>query len=286
MNILRISSDLFPFVMGGMPIHVHLLSNFQELTKNNVTVMTSTNLPNDLKKINNIEFLYKIVNNKVIVSPLDNKISFELLLNLNHLINEFDIVHAHSHLFFSTNIASFFKNFSKKPLIITNHGLYSQTANLTFQKLYMRSIGLYTLKKADKIINYSKFEAEKLIKFGIPKEKLAVIPNGIVIDQFTTNEMVNYEEIKLLWIGRLKPGKGVETLIKTLFLLKRKAIKFKINIIGEGPLKTKLLKKIVEYKLENFANLIDKVNYDKINEFYIQSNLLLITSENEGVPRI
>jgi glycosyltransferase involved in cell wall biosynthesis len=59
------------------------------------------------------------------------------------------VIHAHSHLYFSTNLAALQRWLGGVPLAITNHGLYSQSAPEWVFDLYLKTLGRWTFNRED-----------------------------------------------------------------------------------------------------------------------------------------
>ena len=171
------------------------------------------------------------------------------------------------------------------PLVITTHGLIGQTAPHWFSNLYLSSIGKFTLKSADKIISYTESEKNYLINMGIDEKKIRVIHNGIDTELFIPMEKQDTNIIRILWIGRFVPGKGVEYLIDAFNILVKEYPNLEILMVGNGPLKEKVKHKI--YKLNLNKNIILKefVPNIKLPELYQNSDIFVLPSLSEGVPR-
>ena len=97
---------------------------------------------------------YTVVRCAPTVEVLGNEISVGVARALRNA-GEFDVVHAHSHLYFSTNLAGMVRFLGETPLAITNHGLYSQNAPEWLFNLYLRSVGPWTFNRADVVFCYS-----------------------------------------------------------------------------------------------------------------------------------
>ena len=65
--------------------------------------------------------------------------------------------------------------------------------------------------------------------------------------------MENPEYLRVIAGGRIVEKKGLEDLIEVAAILKQENILAKINLYGEGPLHSKLEKKISELELENIT---------------------------------
>lgn len=283
MRILRVVSDLYPTVVGGIGIHAHEMSRIQSKIGNNVTVLTfcpkkSTPIKNQDYKIIQIPYLFKL---------WGNTFSLSLPFKIFKIIDNFDIIHAHSHLFFSTNVCAFIRKFNPTPLIITNHGIMSASAPGWFNILYLKTLGRWTLNSADRILCYTDEEKEKLINLlHINKSKIIVVPNGVDTDRFHPRiKNNNTNAFSLLWVGRFVKGKGVEYLIYSMFILVKDKPDLHLTLIGDGPGKERIIELIVNLGLQNYVTIIDFVPYDKIPEMFQNSDIFVLPSIYEGVPR-
>jgi len=156
----------------------------------------------------------------------------------------FDVIHIHDWLTAPAGIAS--KHFLNKPLIATVHsteigrsqGLHNPDSFL------IDGIEWWMTYEAKQVIvcsNSVKSELEN--HFHLPPEKITVIPNGVDIFNFDLN--VNREDVKrrygvrpderiILFVGRLVPQKGVDTLIRAVPHIIRQHRDVRILISGDG----------------------------------------------------
>ncbi len=103
---------------------------------------------------------------------------------------EFDVIHAHSYIFASSNQAALTRLFRRTPLMLHLHGGidasvppggFSDRFKIHFKKaVYDRSIGKMTMAAADVVASVSKKDLELAEEyFGVPHEKLSWIPNAV-----------------------------------------------------------------------------------------------------------
>jgi len=283
MRILRVVSDLYPFRVGGIGMHAHELSKWQARFGHEVTVYTIITNRECSEQLNKE---YAIVKLKPIISVMGNSFSWNLFHELFRTRNRFDIIHAHSHLFFSTNLCALVKKLGSPPLVITNHGLFSQTVPSFIQKMYIPTLGRWTLNSADRVICYTKQERSELIKLGIDPSKIRVIHNGIDTEVFTPSRRVRKKSAKqILWVGRFVPGKGVRYLIDAFNILIKECSDIRLLLIGQGPLKNKIRQKIDNLGLSQNIIIEDFIPNSRLPEVYQQSDIFVLPSINEGVPR-
>ena len=173
----------------------------------------------------------------------------QLLKNINP-----DIVHTHGSKTTSI-ISSINKNNFKH--IATVHGIKKN------KSIYERAdfvIGvsqraLENIKNSSKII--SNWWYPKLKKLKINNKKYA------------------------LAIGRLERIKGFDLLIASWANIKSNLV-----IVGSGKEKSNLVNLINEKKLSDKISIIDSVNRDELIKFYNEASVLIISSRDEGGPRV
>lgn len=281
MKILRVVRDLYPSCVGGTELHAHELSKAQARLGHEVTVLTSSH--DGLPEHEHVDG-YEVIRIKQLCRPLGNGITPSLLLDLAKMGNGFDIIHAHSHLSFSTNICAAFRGVRSTPLIITNHGMMSQTAPKMFQDLYMQTVAKWTLKSADRIICYTEQEKAEMVGLGIPKKNVAVIHNGINTNLFRPR-LLESESKNILWIGRYTPGKGVEYLIHAFAQFHKTHPDFSLLMIGRGPNKDAMIELVQKLGLEGPVKMWDFVPNHEMPDIYRSARAFVLPSLEEGVPR-
>jgi len=280
MKILQVASDLYPYSVGGVGLHTHELSNCMARkghevevifnVKKNTQLLNSTNY-----KLNPFKPGLKIFGNSV------NILMFFLIFKKSKNI---DIIHAHSHLFFSTVLATLAARLRKKPLVVTNHGLVSQTAPMWLQKIYLPTIGKWIFSRSNAVICYTNEMKDEMAQWNLPVTNVNIIHNGIDVNLFKPQNNIK-KEYDILWIGRYTPGKDPNCLVDSLSILKKSHPEFKALLIGEGPLENEIKKKVSDLELEQNIEFKNRVNNDELPVIYNKSRLFTLTSLEEGVPR-
>lgn len=147
-----------------------------------------------------------------------------------------------------------------------HHGRYQK------YNLYMLCASAYTAGDLAIFNNY----IDRTYKWGyfpiIEKEEYNKIRGG-------------YEKdfLDILWCGRLIGWKRPYLVLDIAKKLRERNIEFKIKILGDGYLRESLENKIKEENLVGNIEIINFVNYKKVNEYMRKSDILLVTSDfNEG----
>ena len=134
------------------------------------------------------------------------------------------------------------------PLVATFHpafdaGLRNLTAGtqqLTYQ-LYAPSLARF-----DRVIVFSALQADLLERLGVPRERLAIIPNGVDTDLWTPAPHIDSPSLAelrhqfegrriFLYMGRLSTEKNVEALLRAWRLVRPEGCV--LLIVGDGPLR-------------------------------------------------
>lgn len=122
----------------------------------------------------------------------------------------------------------------------------------------------------------TKFYSEKLKD---KKVKCVYIPNSI---NFFPQEKAKLETENLISIGRLSHEKGYLDLIDIFKELHQKYPDSKLNIIGDGPDRKKIEKKIRDNKLEDYIILHGFQEKEYINKYLEKSSVYIMTSYTES----
>jgi len=282
LKILRVVGATECTVKGGLTIHIDELSrSLSEFSVESTLITVENILPNTIEPETN-----KVIRFKPLFTIFNyNSFSFNFVFFLFKNFKKYDIVHAHSHLFFTTIFSSFVKIFNRKiPYIITTHGTFSQSASHWLNKLFLATIGRWALNKADKVICYTEEEKELLKRYRIREKKIEIVPNGIPIEKFNPNPHID-KDIDFLFVGRLVEGKGVRYLTDAFKTLLDEFPDSVLTIVGNGPLKEELENIILNCNLQKNIKLLGEISYDKMPTIYSRSRIFVLPSFEEGMPR-
>lgn len=94
-------------------------------------------------------------------------------------------------------------------------------------------------------------------------------------------EKTDLKTLKLLWVGRFMPRKGLMLLLDVMNELKENTA-IELTIVGDGEMKEALVEGIEKYGLQN-VNCVGKVPFNKVTEYYTSHDLLVFSSLRESV---
>lgn len=282
LRILRVATDLYPEQLGGGALHAHMMSKRQAERGHDVTVLTSRHKDNSLP-LQDWRDGYEIRRNRELTKPFGNSITPGTVQSLASRLDEYDVVHAHSHLYFSSNVAALLRRLSETPLVLTNHGLISQTAPGAIQKLYLPTVGRFTFNSADRIFCYTETDRDRLRDRNVTTS-ISVVHNGIDCSTFRPMESVAPRQ-QLLYVGRLKETKGVDRLIKAFAELYGGYPELTLSIVGEGPIRESLEALCDRLGVDDRVTFRGTVPNEKLPRVYNESRVFVLPSDAEGLPR-
>ena len=103
--------------------------------------------------------------------------------------------------------------------------------------------------------NESSFKkANDLIGKTLPTYIIKDITDSLLVKKMSfenTDFKMDINQINILTVGRLAKAKGIHLAIEACKIIKSKGVKVKWYVIGEGPERNELEKRINQYNLEN-----------------------------------
>lgn len=283
MKIYRVTQALYPYVIGGSPVHCHELSNYQ--SKNNLQVTVLTVKRN--VKIDEVNCNYTLKQFRWLKMPwdfvgLENPICPGLWWDL--LKSDFDLLHTHSHAFFTTFFSVIVGKIKNKPIVLTVHGVNAirSRAIIFLQEIWYQLLARYIFKMSDKIICLTKADAERIKSYGADEKKIEIVSNGIDTRLFSPSE---YHKDYILWVGRFVEEKGLKYLVDAIKDIATDFPNKRVVLVGEGPLKEEILNKINKLNLNKFFEVKNNCSQKEIVKLMKECELYVLPSLQEGFPK-
>lgn len=142
-----------------------------------------------------------------------------------------------------------------------------------------------TAKYANNVVVVSNNLKYKLIsRYKKYSSKFIVIYNGVTFEKEKIKTIKDNHKFKMLFVGRLVEIKNIEYLLESIQQIKDSNFEFECNIIGDGELKKKLIESSCQKKIKSYINFLGFK--DNIQEYMVNSDLLVMTSKMEGIPLV
>ncbi len=275
MKIIQITS-YYPPRLGGMQNTVREISERLARRGHEVDVYTSNiGIKKDrLKSKEKLKIHYlkgfNIANTAIIPS-----LFFRLLR-----IPKNSLMHVHTPRPFTSEITYLVSKIRKIPYIAHVHGDVEPSSKFgcllpLYKKYFMKNI----LREAEMVICLSK-EYEKFINNRYGVTKLLIIPNGVNEKFFIKHPKLKNKFTQLLFVGRIVKEKNLQILIEAVRLMKQSVI---LHIVGEGKMKSKIVKLIDNKKINNVFIHGKKTGKDLL-DFYKNADIYVLSSNYEGLP--
>jgi glycosyltransferase involved in cell wall biosynthesis len=191
-----------------------------------------------------------------------------------------DVVHTHG---YKADLYGYFAGKSAgKPIIATCHNWVGGTAALGIYNRLDRMV----LKRFNAIAAVSEGVKERLLKSGIPAEKIRIIPNGIDVQAFEGGQALpelRAGEGKIVGVvARLDLKKGFEYLLAAVREITNSFYGLKVVIVGEGPDRQAIEQMIERFGLRDTVLLAGQQS--NMPGVYAAIDIFVLPSLNEGLP--
>ncbi len=110
----------------------------------------------------------------------------------------------------------------------------------------------------------------------------AALPNSFFPESFTPKKNIG-NTLKLLWVGRFMPRKGILLVVDVMNTLKH-IPEISLTVVGDGEQKEEFLNMINKYGLGEKVFWKGKIPFEKVKEFYETHDAFLFTSLRDSCP--
>ena len=205
-----------------------------------------------------------------------------------------DVVHVHDARTF-VGLAAYMTATSRmKAYILTCHGSLSRAVGDTLLKaLHDHLVGRGLVRRASKIIALNELERQEILEFGVPSDKVVVVPNSIPVPEQMPPNLSKASDIVpgrpriVLYIGRIHPIKGLDRLIDAFALIKPQAENYRLLLVGQdyGAQKS-LMQRIRERELTGSIEFLGP-RYGSEKDRILQSaDVFVLPSYKETFPLV
>ena len=296
MKILMLTWEYPPRVVGGIARVVYDLSRTLLKDGHDVTVVTYKDGDAPYFEDDKGVKVYRVDN--YMINPNNfidwiMQLNFNLIAKANEIIAEqgsFDVIHAHDWLV--AYAAKTLKNSYNIPIVATIHatesgrnsGIHDET-----QRYINDTEWMLTYEASEVIVNsnYMKNELQRL--FGLPFEKINVVPNGVNLNLFNGVERdynfrrrfaMDNEKI-ILFMGRLVYEKGVQHLISAMPKILSGYHDSKLVICGKGGMLEELQAQVNSMGISNKVYFAGYMHGKDVQKMYKAADIAVFPSTYE-----
>ena len=296
MKILMLTWEYPPRVVGGISRVVHDLSKTLIKDGHDVTVITYRDADAPYFEDDKGVKVYRVDN--YMINPNNfidwiMQMNFAMVAKANEIIakeGNVDVIHAHDWLVAYS--AKTIKNSYNIPIVATIHateagrnsGIHDET-----QRYINDTEWMLTYEASEVIVNsnYMKGELQRL--FGLPYEKINVVPNGVNLTLFNGIERdynfrrrfaMDNEKI-ILFMGRLVYEKGVQHLIAAMPKILNGYHDTKLVIAGKGGMIDELKEQVHYLGIDEKVYFAGYMNGKDVQKMYKAADISVFPSTYE-----
>ena len=165
----------------------------------------------------------------------------------------------------------------KRPYVVRLRGDYVKDMEARIENPFIRWISnrskLKSYRNANRIIPVSKNVRDSAKKWIGDLSKLSpIVPSGVDTTKFKPDP-IEHSDFTVAYVGRISPEKGIKTLVKTM----RLAEDIYFIVAGE---------KQMEVEFPENCEYLGRIPYEQMPDIYNQADLVILTSETEGMPLV
>ena len=299
-NILQITKYFYPATSFGGPVQcTYNLSKCLTRRGHNVTVYatdalaidTNARTKNQYQEIDGIS----VFNFRNTAKFCGLFISPGIIRALKTNIKNFDVVHLHEYRTFQNIVFKYLKK--NVPYVLSCHGEFAYREEEWNYRLPRRFFdylfGKELVSHADQLIALTQSEAFEYLRAGIKPDKIAIVPNGVAVEDFSKIPTKGYfrtlfgidEQHIILYLGRLNKRKGIDTLVKAFCLLSKDRSDARLVIAGpDDGFLAALERDVGRLNLKNRVSFTGPLNRRQVLAALNEASVVVYPSIQEGFP--
>lgn len=259
----------------------------------------------------NITVLTTVIGNSAIPSGVTREVDgitvhylkgyFEGAFLSHHLLRSLleqprpDLVHVNNYRNFPSDIVSVWARRKSIPTVVSANGCiyayrYMPSFPRTKRLLYQLHDSFMSspIRETTMALAVSRAEAEHYQEFGVPSEKIRIVPNGIDLEKFSPGDSknnqapaVNSRPDSIGYVGRLDPIKGLLTLLNAFETISQETPGCKLMLVGPDFGMKRTLMSEVERRKMNGVTFAGPVSHDQLPSIYRGLDVVVTPSSFE-----
>lgn len=272
------SSD--PSAAGGVQEHVYYLAKSLKDIGHKVTVFGANRKPllpyPDYHRLGKFfEIDLKPIGEPSYINKSDHE-NYEDIFNPK----KFDLFHIHDP--FMPFLSYSLMDEIKLPIIATFHAAWERSSPVN---IFTGFIPLFTESFSNKIsgVIYVSKTTKKCWQPSVKKNIYSKVINNAVDGRLFKFRKKNAENvIKLLFLSRIVPRKGLKYLLDSLKKIINKNENIRLMVVGTGSEEEKMKNYVKNNGLRKYVEFVGYVKDDKKSEYYQKSDIFCVPHVNEG----
>jgi glycosyltransferase involved in cell wall biosynthesis len=211
---------------------------------------------------------------------------------IEDLVRNADIIHLMNHWTFLNALVYFIARRNKKPYVVCPAGvLQIYGRSRAIKALYNRFVGRSLVRNATKHIAITADEIAQFRAYGVQRDSITIIPNGIDPEEFEDNKVDDFRAKYglgraplILFMGRLNAAKGPDLLLRAFCNVRERVAPYHLVFAGPDQDMSMELRAIVaQYNAGDRVHFLGYVGGADKSRAYYAADLLVIPSRREAM---
>lgn len=288
MKVLNVNVSLDPIYGGGTAERTLQISRALAIAGHVCTILTTDVGMTD-------EYRSKLEELRVIELPCFYKRFYLFrfsLPKLRDVVNQSDIIHLIGHWSFINALVYFLARRYNKPYVVCPSGalpLYGRSKLI--KKIYNVLVGRAIIRNAHFHIAVAENEVAHFAEYGVQAPQIVLIPNGVNLDDFTSDDDTNFFKYAglgnapyILFMGRLNKIKGPDLLLRAFLRISDRFPDVHLVLAGPDGGMLKTLKEIISsQEIERRIRFVGHLDGKIKVAAYSSALLLVVPSRQEAM---
>jgi glycosyltransferase involved in cell wall biosynthesis len=179
-------------------------------------------------------------------------------------------------------------------LVMVTHGDIHERPPGTYDgrlTRYYRYVTPRAYRVVDRVIALSPPMADLALAGGASRDAVKLIPNGVAptdigLDPAEADDWPERSRLELLFVGRLAPEKGVDTLIEGLVRAISEGVDIGLRVAGSGPLEAQLHALVLKKGMEKHVAFLGAVTRANLASHYRSADVVCVPSRSDPLPTV
>ena len=177
-----------------------------------------------------------------------------------------------------------------KPCVVKVHG---SDVNVLLKRRAARCVAAHVLPRADAVVAVSRPLADELVRLGVPRNRVHVVPNGVDASLFSPRDRaaarralgVPDKARLVLFVGRLEPQKGLGELLNAFERVHRQIPRAMLVLIGGGVSEADARARAARFPA-GVARALGPLPHREVAPWMGACDVLALPSWAEGTPNV
>jgi len=168
------------------------------------------------------------------------------------------------------------------PLVVTAWG--TDVLISPKESLVLRTLARFAVRRADAVTTVAQHMNPAVAALGVPLDTVSAVPFGVDTVQFVppTTPRTDRGPLRLICTRNFGPIYDVGTLIEALATLRQRGLELRVDMVGEGPLRTELQARVAELALSANVTFHGHVDHARLAGLLAQADLFVTPALSDG----